>query len=138
MGIYKRSKNTDKPLICQILDFIPPDIISSSVKIYSSDKGCSKYKTKDQLVAQTFGQLNDCDSLGSISQGIGVNEQFIRSLGLTQSPAKSTMSDGNKNRDYKVFAMIYSKLISKYKVLLNLPSELFSEEKLAKDYLIKK
>jgi hypothetical protein len=31
---------------------------------------------------------------------------FIEDLGLTQSPARSTMSDGNKKRDWKVFELI--------------------------------
>jgi hypothetical protein len=54
------------------------------------------------LLLLTYGQLNKCYTL-SISTGIGVSETFIEDLGLTQSPARSTMSDGNKKRDWKVF-----------------------------------
>jgi len=35
-------------------------------------------------------------------------------LGLKQNPVKSTMSDGNKNRDYRVFEDIYYQLIKHY------------------------
>ena len=35
--------------------------------------------------------------LNDISTGIGVSETFIGDLGLNQSPARSTMSNGNKN-----------------------------------------
>jgi hypothetical protein len=66
-----------------------------------------KYKTYDQFVALTYGQLNKCYTLNDISTGIGVSETFIEDLGLTQSPARSTMSDGNKKRDWKVFESLY-------------------------------
>ncbi len=35
-------------------------------------------------------------------------------LGLKQNPVKSTMSDGNRNRDYRVFEEIYYQLIKHY------------------------
>lgn len=36
-------------------------------------------------------------------------------LGLKQNPVKSTMSDGNKNRDYRMFEDIYYQLIKHYR-----------------------
>ena len=39
-------------------------------------------------------------------------------LGLKQNPVKSTMSDGNKNRDYRVFEDIYYQLIKHYRQTL--------------------
>lgn len=118
MGLFRRIKNNNKPVITQILDLIPYWIVRNCINNKNSDKGCSKYKTYDQLVAYTFGQLNKCKSLRDISTGIGVSETFIADLGLKQSPARSTMSDGNKKRDYQVFEMLYSKLLSHYKGVL--------------------
>jgi len=118
MGLFKRLKNTKKPAVKQIIDLIPYWIIRNCIDQCKSDKGCHKYMTYDQLVAYTFGQLNKCKSLKDISSGIGVSEKYISDLGLKQSPAKSTMSDGNKNRDYQVFERIYTKLLSHYKSTL--------------------
>lgn len=78
MGLFRRNKNNNKPVIRQILDLVPRWLF----------KSCSKYKTYDQFVALTFGQLNKCQSLNDISAGIGVSEVFISDLGLTQSPAR--------------------------------------------------
>ncbi|AWG21932.1 IS4 family transposase [Flavobacterium faecale] len=120
MGLFKRNKNNNKPLLRQILDLVPRWILESCVKKHQSDKGCSKYKTYDQFVALTFGQLNKCYTLSDISTGIGVCESFITDLGLNQSPARSTMSDGNKKRTWKVYEALYVKLLSHYdKVLKN-------------------
>jgi len=118
MGLFKRSKNTNKPLIRQILDLVPRWLFDSCTNTYQSDKGCSKYMTYDHFVALTFGQLNKCQSLNDISAGIGVSEIFINDLGLKQSPARSTMSDGNKKRDWHVFESLYYRLLSHYKTVL--------------------
>jgi hypothetical protein len=118
MGLFKRSKNTNKPLIRQILDLIPNHILQQGITRYESDKYCSKYLTKDQLVAMTFGQLNKCQTLSDISMGIGVSETFIKDLGLRQSPARSTMSDGNKQRTWKVYEYMYFALLKYYGGLL--------------------
>lgn len=118
MGLFRRNKNTNKPVISQILDLVPDWIFSSCTNMYQADKGCSKYKAFDQFVALTFGQLYKCHTLSDISTGIGVSETFISDLGLKQSPARSTMSDGNKKRDWRVFESLYFRLLSHYKSIL--------------------
>lgn len=118
MGLFRRNKNTNKPVISQILELVPNWIFNNCTNTYKTDKGCSKYKTYDQFVALTYGQLYKCHTLSDISTGIGVSETFISDLGLKQSPARSTMSDGNKNRDYRVFECLYYKLLSHYKNVL--------------------
>lgn len=118
MGLFRRNKNTNKPVIKQIVELIPTWILMELTTKHQSDKGCSKYKTYDQLLALTFGQLNKCQSLRDISTGIGINETLINDLNLKQSPARSTMSDGNKKRDYQVFEDLYYRLLSHYKSVL--------------------
>jgi hypothetical protein len=62
MGRTKLGKN-NKPLLRQILDLIPDNILRESIHRYQTDKYCSKYKTYDQLVAMIFGQLDKCLTL---------------------------------------------------------------------------
>ena len=119
MGLYRRNKNNNKPLARQIIDLVPRWMLTSITKQFNSDKGCSKYKTYDQFVALTFGQLNKCLTLSDISTGIGVSEIYISDLGLAQSPARSTMSDGNKNRDWQVFETLYYRLLKHYQTVLS-------------------
>jgi hypothetical protein len=119
MGLFKRTKNTNKPLLRQIIDLVPRWMLTRCCAQHNSDKGCSKYKTYDQLVALTFGQLNKCFTLNDISCGIGVSETFIADLGLSQSPARSTICDGNKKRSYKVFETLYYRLLTHYSSVLS-------------------
>lgn len=118
MGLYTRNKSNKKPIIKQILELIPGSILQSSIAKHQSDKFCSKYKTYDHLVSQMFGQLNKCQTLTDISTAIAVNTTFISDLGLNQSPARSTMSDGNAKRNWKVFETMYYKLLSHYQSIL--------------------
>lgn len=118
MGLFKRTKNNNKPVLRQILDLIPDWILQTCITKYHSDKGCHKYLTYDQLVALSFGQLCKCTTLADISTGLSVSETFIKDLKLKQNPAKSTMSDGNKNRNWRVFEMLYLKLLSHYTQVL--------------------
>lgn len=114
MKLHRRSKNSKKPLIRQVLDLIPAFILRNSINKFQSNKGCHKYMTYDQLVAMSFGQLGKCYTLSDISCGLSISSTFLEDLNLNQSPAKSTMSDGNKKRDYRVFEDIYYQLISYY------------------------
>ncbi len=118
MGLFRRNKNNHKPVIRQIIDLVPRWLLHSCTKQFRTDKGCSRYKTYDQFVAMTFGQLNKCMTLGDISTGVGVSETFIADLGLEQSPARSTMSDGNRKRNYQVFETLYYRLLSHYERVL--------------------
>ena len=47
-----------------------------------------------------------------------MSEVFIEDLNLRQSPARSTMSDGNKKRNWQVFESMYYRLLSHYKAIL--------------------
>ena len=110
----KVGKKSDKPLLGQILDLIPSHLLTTTIGNHQSDKHCSTYKTRDQLVSMMFGQLNKCLSLREISIGLSITPEFIGDIGLKQSPARSTMSDGNSKRDYKVFEGLYQGLIKHY------------------------
>jgi len=136
MGLFSRTKNTDKPLLSQIISLVPSELFQSVVQKFAGDKGCSKYKTYDQFVAMSFGQLNKCYTLNDISTGLGISYKYIKDLSLLQSPARSTMSDGNKKRNWKIFEALYQRLIIYYeKILTNSSKKLVIQE--VKDLSIK-
>ena len=98
MSLFKRTKNNSIPLIKQIIDLISKKNLHLSILKFNSDKWCHKYKTYDQLICLTFGQLTKYKSLTDISVGISTSETFLKDIGQSQIPARSTMGDGNKNR----------------------------------------
>jgi hypothetical protein len=78
MGLFRRCKNNSKQLIRQIIDFVPCWMLESCSKQFNVKKGRGRYKTYDQFVSMTFGQLNKCHTLSDISTGIVVNETFTK------------------------------------------------------------
>ncbi|VAX28656.1 hypothetical protein MNBD_IGNAVI01-1393, partial [hydrothermal vent metagenome] len=61
--------------------------------------------------------------------GIAVSQTFIKDLGLKQSPARSTMSDGNKKRTWKVFEALYYQLLKHFeKILISQNNRVLIEE----------
>src|SRR5665811_2639269 len=86
MKLHRRSKNNKKPILRQVLDLIPAYILGKSVRKFQTDKGCHKYKTYDQLVALSFGQLGKCYTLSDISCGLSISSTFMLDLGLKQNP----------------------------------------------------
>ncbi|VAW16892.1 hypothetical protein MNBD_BACTEROID03-1652 [hydrothermal vent metagenome] len=57
MGLFKRTKNTNTPLIRQIINLVPRWMLVRCAESHNSDKGRSRYRTYDQFVALTFGHL---------------------------------------------------------------------------------
>jgi len=114
----KVNKKSDKPIFKEIVDMIPSRILKQTTALYKSNKHCYAYMTYDQLCGMMFGQLNNCHSLREIALGIDQSPEFLHDIGLKQSPAKSTMSDGNKKRNYQVFEAIYHKLLKYFSVSL--------------------
>ena len=119
MGKGKERKKAITPLLGQLVEMIPSFLLTRSIGAYQSNKYCQVYKCYDQLVAMLFGQLNKCLSLREIAQGISIDGQFLKDIGLEQSPAKSTMGDGNKKRDYNVFEKLYYLLLGHYSRLFS-------------------
>lgn len=119
----KLGKKSDSPIFKQILDLIPHSVLRRSINKYKSDKSCSKYFTYDQLASMLFGQLNKCLSLREIAMGIDQSPEFLADIGLEQSPAKSTMCDGNAKRDYRVYEDLYLSLCKHYKAQLRMRPE---------------
>jgi hypothetical protein len=116
----KIGKKSQTPIFKQILDLIPESLLRKSIAKYKTDRSCSKYFTQDELASMLFGQLNKCLTLREIAFGIDQSPEFLADIGLSQSPAKSTMSDGNAKRDYRVFEGLYKLLCVHYKEQLRM------------------
>lgn len=115
----KLGKKSNNPIFKQIIDLIPRSLLRASIRKHESDKYCSKYFTRDQLVSTMFGQLNLCLSLREIAIGIDRSPEFLADMELHQSPAKSSMSAGNSKRNYQIFEDLYYSLLSYYKSSLS-------------------
>lgn len=116
------AKNTNlagQPVICQLLSFLPREIVDCCVEENESDRYYKTMTTWKQLVFMLYGVVTKCHSLNTLCKNLLFLEDKLTYLGIDKLPAVSTLSDANINRSSEVFASIYQQLYQHYKDVLN-------------------
>jgi hypothetical protein len=118
------SKNTEikfvgQPIFKQIINLIEKVNISALIKAHDSDRYYKAFKSRTQLITIMFGILSRCDSMTEICEGLRAMGGKLNHLGLDSAPAKSTASDGLRNRDNRFFEDLYFALAKKYRSFLS-------------------
>jgi len=119
MGKDTEIKLVGQPIFKQVLDLIERVNIPSIVKRHDADRYYKAFKAKTQLLTMLFGILSRCDSMTEICEGLRAMGGKLNHLGLNKSPAKSTASDGLRNRPNKFFEDVYFSLVDRYKSFLS-------------------
>lgn len=115
----KEIRFVGQPILKQILKLIDAVNIQGLINKYQSDHYYKAFKTKTQLVTMLFGIFSRCDSMTEICEGLRALGGKLNHLGLDKAPAKSTASDGLRNRHYVVFEDLYFALVKKYQSFLS-------------------
>jgi hypothetical protein len=118
------SKNTEikfvgQPIFKQIINLIEKVNISALIKAHDSDRYYKAFKSRTHLITMMFGILSRCDSMTEICEGLRAMGGKLNHLGLDSAPAKSTASDGLRNRDNRFFEDVYFALAKKYRSFLS-------------------
>lgn len=115
------SKNkylSGQPILCQLLSFVPKDLIEESSLEHQSDRYYKTMTTFKQFVFLFYGVVMRCKSLNNLCKNLLLLEDKLTYLGICQLPAVSTLSDANINRSSEVFATLYQKLYQYYRETL--------------------
>ena len=86
---------------------------------HKSDYYYKAFKTRTHLVTMLFGIFSRCDSMTEICEGLRALGGKLNHLGLDKAPAKSTASDGLRNRPHAFFEDLYFSLVKKYQSFLS-------------------
>jgi hypothetical protein len=118
------SKNTEikfvgQPIFKQIINLTDAIDIKGIVQRHHADYYYKAYKSRTQLIVMLFGILSRCDSMHEICEGLRAMGGKLNHLGLQKAPAKSTASDGLRNRPSKFFEDVYFSLVDRYKSFLS-------------------
>ena len=114
-------KNTNlagQPVICQLLSYLPREIVDRCTAEHQSDRYYKTMTTYRQLVFILYGVVTKSPSLNILCKNLLFLEDKLTYLGIYKLPAVSTLSDANINRDSEVFASIYQELYQHYKAKL--------------------
>ncbi len=118
------SKDTEikfvgQPIFGQIMKLIDRSTFVQLVRDKKSDYYYKAFKSWDELIVMLFGILSRCDSMAEICEGMKALGGKLNHLSMQKAPAKSTASDGLRNRDSSFFEALYYKLVEQYKGFLS-------------------
>lgn len=118
------SENTNKnlvgqPILTQVLALVNRNNFNGLVKQHKSDKYYKKFSTWAHFTSMMFGIFSRCDSVTEIVEGMIGCVGKLGHFGLKEVPPKSTITDGNRQRDNKFFESLYFSLVKRYSGLLS-------------------
>lgn len=119
MGKNKEIKLVGQPIFRQIFQLVEAISINSLIKKHKADRYYKAFKAKTHLMTMLFGILSRCDSMTEICEGLRGMGGKLNHLGLEKAPAKSSASDGLRNRDCRFFEDVYFSLVHHYRSFLS-------------------
>jgi len=99
MGKIKEINFVGQPVLKQIMEIATAIDIKGIIREKQSDRYYKSFGSMTHLVTMLFGILSRCDSMTEVCEGLRGMGGKLNHLGLKKSPAKSTASDGLRNRD---------------------------------------
>ena len=113
----------------QLLSLIPRYEFDKIVSKYNGDKHTRKFDSWTQFVCVAYGQLRQRVSLRDIQIGLEAQQAKLYHLGVN-SVKRSTFSDANKTRDYRIYQDLFHVLLRRCQILtkkkLKIPNPIFS------------
>jgi len=107
-------KFTGQPVLSQILDVIPSSLINKANRKHQANRYYKRLPLRIHLVSLLYGVLSYCNGLREMCEGLLACEGRLLHLGFDKAPARSTLSDANSKRSYRVFETIYEGLLKQY------------------------
>ena len=102
--------NYTSTILSQLLNFLPKHKFQAFVGQHQADKHVRRLNTWNQLVALLYAQATGKDSLREIETGFSLHQNTWYHLGVG-SVARSTLSDANTRRDYRIYEKLFYELL---------------------------
>ena len=109
--------NSGRSLLSQLLDFLPMAEFGKCVRRYRGNHKVRKFSCLDQFLCMAIAQLTERDSLRSIEVSLRSVQSSLYHVGLRGRISRSTLSDANEKRDWRIYADFARLLIAQAKSL---------------------
>jgi hypothetical protein len=97
----------------QLLSLVPRHQFENRVRELQGDKYVKKFSTWNQLTVLLYSQASGKSSLRDIQNALSSQINHLYHLGLPDSIARSTMSDANAKRDYRIYEDLFHRLLER-------------------------
>lgn len=109
--------NQGKTILAQLLSFISKYEFDKCVNRYNGNYKVTQFKCWEQFIVMSFAQLTYRESLRDIEACLESVKNKLYHCGLRSMVKKSTLSDANKNRDWRIYADFAQVLIEEARSL---------------------
>ena len=109
------SKKTSKPkyVFRQISEFLNRDAFEWYVAEYNGNRYIKTLSSWQHLLIMILGQLWQCRSLRVLVNVLNSQSSKLYQLGIGLHVSRSTLSDANNRRDYRIFEEMANLMIRK-------------------------
>lgn len=118
--------NQGRSIFAQLLDFAPSHLFQRCVERYQGNKWVQSFSCWDQFICMAFAQLTSRQSLREIAVCLGTQQSKLYHVGLRGKVSKSTLSDANNHRDWRIYSDFA-------RVLIDIARPLYAGEELGID-----
>ena len=92
-----------RTIIAQLMDFAPYYRFQQCVNRYDGNKWVQTFSCWEQFLSMSFAQLTLRNSLRDIEVSLGAQRHKLYHLGFRSPVKRNTLSNANKNRDYRIY-----------------------------------
>jgi hypothetical protein len=118
--------NSGKTVFKQLLQFLPRHDFNKCVARYNGHYKVRKFSCYDQFLCLAYAQISGRESLRDIETCLNSHFEKLYHIGFRGKVSKSTLSDANEARDYRIFQDFGY-------VLIGIAQKLYQHEVLAID-----
>jgi hypothetical protein len=119
MDKNKNKNLIGQPILTQVLALVNRNKFNGLVKKHAADRYYKKFQSWTHFVSMMFGIYGRCDSVTEITEGLIGCVGKLNHFGLSEAPAKSTITDGNRERSSAFFEDLYFSLVKQYSSFLS-------------------
>ena len=103
--------HSGKIIFSQIMDFVPMYEFRKCVHRYQGNHYVKTFSCLDQFLCMAFAQLTYRESLRDIEACLRSMKNKLYHMGIRGSISRSTLSDANEKRDWRIYAHFAQVLI---------------------------
>lgn len=96
--------NKGKTIFAQLMSFVPWYEFDKCVQRYNGDYKVQSFTCRQQFLVMCFAHLTNRESLRDIESCLNAVPEKLYHAGIRQLIKRSTLSDANENRDWRIFA----------------------------------
>lgn len=109
--------NTGRTILSQLLDFISKYEFDKCVAKYNGNYRVKTFTCWEQFIVMAFAQLTGRESLRDIESCLEAVSTKLYHSGVKSNVKRSTLSDANENRDWRIYAEFAQLLIQEARKL---------------------